>query len=169
MAQVASERCGRVEEVLLCGAAPYDADSHRATVEVAVKLGPALALPEEWSLVPALRRPLRSDELATVVPKLLALKKRDRWPDETYPERQATLALWTLRFEGWPPNTRCGVAWATTVLGMWHHHFRLRPGHERILLPSQHFFLDYSTVDSLAGLLRLAYVDTRSDLPQAVA
>lgn len=165
MVDVASDRCDRVGEVLLCGGEPWDADIHRATVETAAALvaASAIALPASWSLGPALRRPLQNRDLARIVPDLIALKKLDRWTDESYPERQATLAIWTLTFEPWPMGTRCGVAWSSTMLGMDHHHFALRPGQEAIRLPSAHFFNDYPTVDTLAALLRRTYVDTRAD------
>jgi hypothetical protein len=133
-------------QTLTCGCAPYDADRLRGTIEKAHELivEDVLAIPHGWVITDALKTSLTDEDLVPVIYELADIKASDRWPNESYPTRLSKLA-WTL-VHGfpdvpWSPESRRGVAWVVTYLGMKHHHFALRPGEEHaIFYPSPMIF-----------------------------
>lgn len=159
MCHRAAESAGRE---LICGASPYGAHRIREAVRCAQDWAWSLGImPNGWSADDAQLSPLEEDELRGVLAELIQLKERDRWVNDTYPERLATLVLWIAHeVVRWPEKTRLGVAWAVLVLGMPDHHFELRKGREVAILRPSPLFFDTS-VAALAEVMRSAYLDTK--------
>jgi hypothetical protein len=148
-------------DVLFCGPEPYDAGRLRRTLYMAGRFG-VVTLPHGWTVDPALARPVLQEELDPVLADLAALRTRDRWPNETYPERVATLSLWLRGFPHWPEEGQLGAAWAVIALGMKDHQFVPRRKHAGFVAqPPADLFDRYPTVPAFVSLLRVRYFDTQ--------
>jgi hypothetical protein len=119
-----------------------------------------VVLPSGFEVEGALKDPVTERELELPLRLVDTLKKRDRWRNETYPERAAAIALSLLAKETWAPATRNGAAWAYLYMGLYDHDFGWQvPASARFLRCGSDFFQTYDTVPKLAALLREACQD----------
>jgi hypothetical protein len=146
---------------LVCGHSAYGPERIREAVRDA-HAGIFGALPHDWSIAGAVVRPLRQDELKPILPTLVMLKERDRWDNETYPLRMATLTLWLANDGPWDRPTRHGTAWANLLAGMLQHHFDFRKGQEHVVMCPSPVLFD-GDVATLDAIIRRTYVDRRGN------
>lgn len=152
------------EQGLLCGGGIYGADRLNEKMERAHDLFvlEGRGLPNNWKLTAVLMTPFTEDELAPIVTELSAWKQRDRWLDETYHERVATIVLW-IAGQPWSREDRFGAAWAAMWFGMTFHGFEPVAGHNfRLRWPEPEFFDMFAALDDsvlgFASFLRVAYI-----------
>ena len=154
-------------KALECGSGTYGADRLNRKMEMGFELflGPKSegrdGLPNSWHLNEVLLEPFTDDELAFLLDGLAETKVKDRWLDESYPERVAELMIWIASLPI-SADGRCGAAWVAMYFGMEDHGYRIIDGHNRrVRYPAPDFFhgllLRANPVEALSHFLRSSY------------